>query len=250
MRTIIKGGWIYRSAERDFRKGDLVCENGRIPAGAAYGAPDDKIIDAAGLYVMPGLIDVHTHGCAGTDFVYADAGGLARMQAFYLSHGVTSVMPTLASGTPEEWDRALAEIEKAGADSIWRGVHFEGRYLNPAKRGAHAPDRLTGLNSEEATAFLNRVRGAKHMTAAFELDDGDRSFLKAALRCGATLSLGHTMADYATAEAVFNEGVGAVTHLYNAMPSLHHRSGGVVAAALLRKDVFWPGKNRTDEGEK
>ena len=239
MRTIFKDGWVYRAADRSFQKQDLICENGRIlPAGCAGLSPEDIVIRASGLYVMPGLVDVHTHGCAGYDFVYADAGGLARMQTFYLSHGVTSVMPTLASGTPEEWGRAVTEIGKAGEGSIWRGIHFEGRYLNPAKRGAHASDRLSALNAGEATGFLQQVRGAKHMTAALELDDPEHTFLTAVLNSGATVSLGHTMADYATAEKLFDCGVTAVTHLFNAMPSLHHRSGGVVAAALTRKDVF------------
>jgi N-acetylglucosamine-6-phosphate deacetylase len=109
------------------------------------------------------------------------------------------------------------------------GVHLEGRYLELSKRGAHAPEMLSGLEADELDRFASLSR--MHLSAAFELDT-DGSFAKKALELGATLALGHTAATYAQAKESEERGVTAYTHLFNAMPPIHHREGGAVTACL------------------
>ena len=237
----IRNARIYHTATRSFSDGSLLVENGRItalhPADATppAGVP---VYDVCGRRVIPGLVDVHTHGRAGGDFVTADVAQMRVMAKSYLDSGVTTVMPTLASAPMDELEAAIDRINALRAEAAASegelpniaGTHLEGRYLNVKRRGAHAADLLVTPNPAELEALLTRMDGARHVSAALELDDGD--FLRRALELGATVSLGHTDADYETANALFAKGVTALTHTFNAMPPLHHRDGGVVAAGL------------------
>lgn len=242
---------LYDTETRDFFAGDLLEREGRIleisRGSSAWRdrLPAGEIYDAAGRRVLPGLVDVHTHGRAGGDFVSADMDTLRRMSESYLRSGVTTILPTLASAEPEQLHAAIQrlrrlageELPEAGQPQVHiAGLHLEGRYLNPAKRGAHAPSLLAPLDADELEGFLQAMPGVRHITMAPELD-ADGSFLRRALACGATVALGHSMATYAQATAAFDSGVTAVTHLYNALPPLHHREGGAVCAALLSDRV-------------
>ena len=237
----IRNARIYRTAYRDFSVGSVLVENGRITAlftediTPPAGIP---VYDAEGRRVIPGLVDVHTHGRAGGDFGTADSALMTVMAKSYLDSGVTTVMPTLASAPLSELETSIDRIntlraEAAASEGVLphiAGTHLEGRYLNVKRRGAHAADLLVKPDPAEVEGLLCRMEGARHVSAALELDDGD--FLRRALELGATLSLGHTDADFETASALFSKGVTALTHTFNAMPPLHHRDGGVVAAGL------------------
>jgi N-acetylglucosamine-6-phosphate deacetylase len=238
MRTLIKNGTVYQNDVRSFLPLDILVENGRISKIVERGAIDtvcECVIDASNYRLASGFIDVHTHGIAGSDFLCADSDALKRMSRAYLSHGVTTVMPTLASAELSQMVNAAKVINDFEVDNFgarFCGVHLEGRYLNLERRGAHAPELLSVLNADELAAFEDLNLENLHISAAFELDT-DKSFLKKALQIGATLSLGHTNATYGQAAELEKNGVTAYTHLYNAMPPLHHREGGAVAAALL-----------------
>ena len=237
----IRNARIYRTAYRDFSVGSVLVENGRITAlftediTPPAGIP---VYDAEGRRVIPGLVDVHTHGRAGGDFGTADSALMTVMAKSYLDSGVTTVMPTLASAPLSELETSIDRINTLRAEAAASegelpniaGTHLEGRYLNVKRRGAHAADLLVKPDPAEVEGLLCRMEGARHVSAALELDDGD--FLRRALELGATLSLGHTDADFETASALFSKGVTALTHTFNAMPPLHHRDGGVVAAGL------------------
>lgn len=236
MRTLIKNGLVYSNKERSFLPLDILIESRKISAIAQRNGLDGieaEIIDASNFRITSGLIDVHTHGIAGADFLFADKDDLSKMSRAYLSHGVTTVMPSLASGTLENMINAAKNINEftteSGADFC--GIHLEGRYLNPKKRGAHALELLSIPNADELDAFGTLNLKNLHISAAFELDK-DKSFLNKALSLGATLSLGHTNANYKQATELEKLGVTAYTHLYNAMPPLHHRDGGAIAACL------------------
>lgn len=238
---LIRNARIYRTAYRDFSVGSVLVENGRIsvlyteditpPAGI-------PVYDAEGRRVIPGLVDVHTHGRAGGDFGTADSALMTVMARSYLDSGVTTVLPTLASAPLSELETSIDRINTLRAEAAASkgvlphiaGTHLEGRYLNVKRRGAHAADLLVKPDPAEVEGLLCRMEGARHVSAALELDNGD--FLRRALELGATLSLGHTDADFETASELFSKGVTALTHTFNAMPPLHHRDGGVVAAGL------------------
>ncbi|MBP3572310.1 MAG: N-acetylglucosamine-6-phosphate deacetylase [Clostridia bacterium] len=237
----IRNARIYRTVSRSFSVGSVLVENGRITAlftediTPPAGIP---VYDAEGRRVIPGLVDVHTHGRAGGDFGTADSALMTVMAKSYLDSGVTTVMPTLASAPLSELETSIDRINTLRAEAAASkgvlphiaGTHLEGRYLNVKRRGAHAADLLVKPDPAEVEGLLCRMEGARHVSAALELDDGD--FLRRALELGATLSLGHTDADFETASALFSKGVTALTHTFNAMPPLHHRDGGVVAAGL------------------
>lgn len=237
----IRNARIYHTVSRSFSVGSVLVENGRITAlftediTPPAGIP---VYDAEGRRVIPGLVDVHTHGRAGGDFGTADSALMTVMAKSYLDSGVTTVMPTLASAPLSELENSIDRIntlraEAAASEGVLpyiAGTHLEGRYLNVKRRGAHAADLLVKPDPAEVEGLLCRVEGARHVSAALELDNGD--FLRRALELGATLSLGHTDADFETASELFSKGVTALTHTFNAMPPLHHRDGGVVAAGL------------------
>ena len=209
----------------------VTLENGLIRSVGEQVAADE-VLDFSGMLLLPGLVDMHTHGRAGFDFTSATREEMQKMKTDYARHGVTALFPTLASATEAEWLTAIDRIQLVGFD----GIHLEGRYLNPVRRGAHAPDLLCPLDADDLALFLERTKLPVHLTAAFELDEtGD--FADFASRNGATLSLGHTDATFKQAELAMERGVTCFTHLFNAMPPLHHRAGGAVAAALT-SDAF------------
>ncbi len=238
MRLLFKNAAFWRPYPTSaFANDALLVEDGII---IARGAPDTldaegaQIIDLGGALVAPGLVDLHTHGRAGGDFTSADAETLSRMARSYLASGTTTVMPTLASAPLDDLVLAAERIEatantKGGAR--WLGLHLEGRYLHPDKRGAHARELLAPLDANELAELLCRMRypSPMRLTAALETDT-DGSFFDVADRLGVHLSLGHTTASYEQTSELIGWGLQSLTHTYNAMPPLHHRGGGPIAA--------------------
>ena len=231
---LIKNALVYQNRTRSFEKHDILIKNGIIAQIGNIREPSEEQIDADGCPIVPGLVDVHTHGRAGYDFVNASSDMLHVMARDYAKHGVTTVMPTIASAPFEQMLLAVGNINQftPNADeSDLCGVHIEGRYLNLKRKGAHAPDLISDLCPEELESEVFRMCRLLHISAAFELDEDGR-FAKKAMELGATLSLGHTDATYAQAKQSEKNGVTAYTHLFNAMPPLHHREGGAVCAAF------------------
>ena len=132
----------------------------------------------------------------------------------------------------------IADVKEQGA-SNFRGIHLEGRYLNPEMRGAHARELLSPLDAGELADLIEKMKraGKVHISAALELDK-DGSFLDTATRLGATVGLGHTSASYDEAESAFRRGAISLTHTFNAMTPIHHRAGGAVTAGLINEEVF------------
>lgn len=228
---LIKGGHVF-DLEKGFLKCDLCTDEELISEISG----DDTIVDAKDCYVIPGLVDVHFHGCVGEDFSDATPEGLQRIADFELSQGVTYICP--ASMTfPEETLTAICKNlaehrakSSGGAEVV--GAHLEGPFLSHAKRGAQneaylrAPD--IGMLSRLQKASDNCV---KLVTMAPE-QPGGLDFIRKATRMGVTVSVGHTVADYDIAMAAFAAGATHATHLYNGMPPIHHRAPAVVGAAF------------------
>lgn len=247
VRTLIQNALIYDSAALSFFEGALLIGGsegeGRIievlpEARHAYAhLPQSEMsIDAGGRYLIPGFVDVHTHGRACEDFNFSDREGMLRAARSYAAAGVTSLFPTLASAPFDELCTSAALIrELSGAKSDgarFLGTHLEGRYLNPSKRGAHAAVLLAAPNIEELELFAESAGTPLHMTVALELD-GVREFAERAREHGITLGLGHTNATFDQAMDAWRKFGVSFTHLYNAMPQIHHREGGAAAAALM-----------------
>ena len=237
---LIKNAYIYRNHLRHFLVGDILVTDGIIrKIGQIDESADTHVVDATGFYLVPGLVDVHTHGRMGVDFVESDPREYGIAAADYAARGITTVMPTLATSSLEQMlaaTDALTRFTPGEREATFGGVHWEGRYLSLAKRGAHAPELLAPLNASELTdnaELLRRCR-AWHVSAAYELDE-DGSFLSAVKELGGTAGLGHTEATYAQAKKLEKKGISSYTHLFNAMPPLHHRDGGAVGSALMSK---------------
>lgn len=238
MRLWVKNAMVYDTAAERFAPGGVLCGGERVIRVTRGGGEEaateyDAVLDAEGALLMPGLVDIHTHGRAGHDFCTADGAALERMKQSYLACGVTTVVPTLASATLSDWRRAARVIaaHRGGAGARLMGLHLEGRYLSPGKRGVQAAELLSAPDADELRTLAADMGLPLHVSYAPELDE-DGSFAAAAAELGVTLSAGHTAMDYDTARLAEARGVRAYTHLFNAMPPLHHRAGGAVCAAL------------------
>lgn len=212
-----------------FRDGRLCIENGRIVAETA----GSSILNGQGAYAIPGLTDIHFHGCAGRDFSDADPEGLRVIADYELRHGVTQICPASMS-LPKPELLAIARCAAAfstdcGAKLV--GFHMEGPFLSPAKKGAQDAAHLCAPNLAFFRQFQEAAGGlCKIVSLAPELP-GALSFIQA-LSNEVVLSAAHTTADYDTAMQAFAAGASHVTHLYNAMPPFSHRAPGLIGAAF------------------
>ncbi|MBQ3126538.1 MAG: N-acetylglucosamine-6-phosphate deacetylase [Clostridia bacterium] len=230
---------LYDSVSGEFFPGTLTVSDGRIAAVTPADVPApaaDQTISLGGRRVAPGLVDVHTHGRAGHDFTGADAAAMRTMAASYAKSGVTALMPTLASAPVEDLKQStalIADLRAHGSGGArFLGVHLEGRYLNPAKRGAHNPELIAPPDGDELEAVVFRMCPPPvHVSAAFERDTSGE-FLARIRALGGTAGLAHTNATFDEAMAAIARGVTSFTHLFNTMPPLHHRDPGPVCAAL------------------
>ncbi|MCL2433858.1 MAG: N-acetylglucosamine-6-phosphate deacetylase [Clostridia bacterium] len=195
----------------------------------------DKVVDLQGHIVAPGYCDVHTHGAFGVDCV--DAGGAVLKMAQGLPRfGVTGFLPAILTAPApvmkKAYDEAAALMgQKTGAKVL--GVHSEGPYFNTKKAGAQPVESIV----EPCLDHLKQIIGdnpaaLKKIAIAPELP-GAMAMIKYLSANGVTVSLGHTEASFELAREAFDTGARSITHLFNALPPLHHRSPGPIAAALL-----------------
>ena len=235
---------IYQNAniftkDRQFVHGSFSVREGRF-ASAEEAAGEEKI-DLQGSFVIPGLIDIHTHGCAGADFSDGDPEGLRRMGDYYARHGITSFAPTSMTLTYEQLEKAFATAASYRASpeentARLLGIHMEGPFFSKKKKGAQNGAFLK-LPDYEAFRRLNAGCGGliRIVDVAAELEGAAAFAEKAARDCA--VSIAHTDAGYEAACAVFDAGASHLTHLFNAMPPIHHRSPGVIGAAAEREKV-------------
>ena len=211
-------------------------------------APDEQVLDYTGHKVIPGLFDIHTHGCLGYDFSFSSAEEDVKMLNHYAENGVTSVLATTMTNAPDVYRRACSQIGqlKSPVKDIFpakiRGINAEGPFLSLEKKGAHDPQYITAPD-EAYFNELNTLSGGiiRLITIAPEQDNaiefikkhtaGNASDKSSALY----VSVGHSDCDYDTAMKAFNAGADHVTHLYNAMNGLHHRKPGIPGAAADAK---------------
>ncbi|MBO4501627.1 MAG: N-acetylglucosamine-6-phosphate deacetylase [Clostridia bacterium] len=204
-----------------------------VPAGA-------DIIDAEGGYVAPGLIDVHIHGYLGKDVCDGDPEGLRTIAGGLVENGVTGFLPTTMTVDMKVINAALDSVRAVKKESeSWNGsailgVHAEGPFINPKKKGAQE-ERF--ILKPDAKFVIENSDVIKYITLAPEMDEDFAAIREIAEKTNVVVSMGHTNADYATAYASVDAGVRSTTHLFNAMSALGHRNPGVVGAALIR-DVY------------
>lgn len=215
---------------KSFLEGDIRFGRTIEAVGRLEGPAD---LDAQGAYVVPGLVDVHTHGAMGEDFSDGKPEGLQPMSDYYAAHGVTSYLATTMTLREEVLVPAMQTIRdfRPAGGAKCAGIHMEGPFLGFAKRGAQAAENL---HKPDCALFnrLNEASGGKVrlVTVACE-EEGAMDFIGAVSQ-QATVSLGHTTCTYDQAMEAFARGASHATHLFNGMEGLHHRKPGILAAAL------------------
>lgn len=201
-------------------------------------------IDVAGDWVTQGAIDLQINGALGLAFPEVcseDAAQLDKICKFLWDQGVDGFLPTIVTTSIENIQRSLAVFANyqspAKTDAKILGVHLEGPFLNPAKRGAHPPEYLLPLTIDRLKQVLGDYASiVKVITLAPELDPSGEAieYLRSLY---ITVSLGHSLATAEQAQQAIDRGATMVTHAFNAMPPLHHREPGLLAAALLSDRV-------------
>ena len=200
----------------------LVLKNGKI--SAIMDSPLEGGVDVGGKRVIPGLVDVHTHGMCGVDTMDADFETLCRM---YANCGTTAFLPTTMTMSYDDLQKVTdANTAFPGAEIL--GFHFEGPFIAESKKGAQNAKNIKKPCFED----LARFQKIRMITVAPEAE-GSEDFIRQAAK-EMVVSLGHTDCDYDTALAAFEWGATCLTHMYNAMPPLHHRSPGPIGAAFDR----------------
>ena len=227
----VTGGQVF-DLEKGFVERELHTDG--ILLSAASG--DGEALDARDCYVIPGLVDVHFHGCVGEDFSDATPDGLQRIADYELSQGVTYICPA-GMTLPEDQltnicKNAAAHRARATSGAEVVGLHLEGPFLCTAKKGAQNGDFLHDPDVPMLRRLQEAAGGCVKLVTVAPEQPGALEFIRSAVADGITVSVGHTVADYDTAKAAFDAGASHATHLYNGMPPLHHRAPAVIGAAF------------------
>lgn len=260
---LIRAGRIAEVMERPEREDIMdpvsAADGGEQPEGIA--AEGGEIVDGEGAYCIPGLIDMHFHGCRGADFSDGTFEALDTIADYEITVGVTGIAPA-AMTLPEE--KLVEILENAaefrvrqamsgdglagftetaegnrprGADLL--GIQFEGPFISRAKAAAQDPENIRSFDIALAEKFIDAGKGLLKVlgTAPETASPEEAEAFCRALRDKVVLSLTHTSADYDTAMAAIQNGVCHATHLFNAMPAYHHRDPGVVGAVFDSPEV-------------
>ncbi|MCR5733041.1 MAG: N-acetylglucosamine-6-phosphate deacetylase [Lachnospiraceae bacterium] len=242
----------FYGTDRKFHKGNIETEGGVIKK--IFGEDDSVMpcsdesfgeeIDASGMYVIPGLIDLHFHGALGYDVCDGKIGDFEKIAAYELSQGVTSICPATMTLPEEQLITVLScgkrfSDEHAGDNSLSEliGFNMEGPFISHAKKGAQNEEFIKHADVSMAERFIAAAGGLlKIIGLAPEENPGFEDYIRA-VKDKVTVSLAHTNADYDTAMKAIEAGAAHAVHLYNAMSSFSHRDPGVVNAVFDSESV-------------
>ena len=228
---IIKSGKVFQE-DGSFLEQTLYVNAHRLVDKAEY-QDDGEIIDAEGLLVLPGLVDIHSHGAAGEDFSDGNPEGLKKILRYERSCGITSYCPTSMTFPKERLRQIFASIKGAqteeGAKVV--GINMEGPFLDPAKKGAHVEKWIAAPDVAFVRELNQDVDGLVRLVTLAPNMVGAEEFIKE-MHEEVCISLGHTAADYDCASRAMKLGAHHVTHLYNAMQPFGHRAPGLIGAAM------------------
>ena len=228
---ILQNALVY-TPRHTFERGTIVIRDGRI---VPFAAPEEgeEVLDAEGLYALPGLVDIHFHGAMGKDFCDGTEEAIQALADFEASKGVLAICPATMT-YPEEilnkvMDAAAAHKNGKGADLV--GINMEGPFISPKKVGAQNPEYVQGADAAMFRRLQKRANGLIKLVDVAPEEPGNLDFIK---ECHneVRISIAHTCTDYDTAVKAFEAGATHMTHLYNAMPGITHRAPGPIIAAM------------------
>ncbi len=231
---IIKNVLVFRE-NKTFEKGDIYISNGLF----SDESDDDIVIEGEGAYAIPGLVDIHFHGCMGADFCDGTKEALDTISAYEGAQGVTTIVPATMTLSEDE----LTNIMKNAAEytnqngAILAGINMEGPFISAAKKGAQA---ATYIQKPDVDVFRRLQEAAGGLIKLCDIapeTEGAMEFIQD-LKDEVRISFAHTTANYDTAKKGYDLGASHATHLYNAMPAFAHRDPGVVGAARDSAHVF------------
>ena len=198
--------------------------------------------DYGDMAILPGFMDIHTHGSYGFDTNDAEPDGLRDWMKQSPEQGVTSILPTTVTQMPEVLTKAVANVANVieegyeGAEIL--GIHFEGPYLDMEYKGAQPPEAIAVPSVEQFKMYQAAAKGwIKYITISPE-HDADFELIRYCAAKGVVVSMGHSSATYEEALMAIANGATSMTHVYNGMTPLHHRSPGLVGAALRIRDIY------------
>lgn len=231
-RVWVAGQFIPAALEVEDGKIIRILPHGERAADADYGRKR----------ILPGFIDVHTHGAYGFDTNDAQPEGLRNWMKKIPEEGVTSILPTTVTQLPEVLTRALENVAAVvregyeGAEIL--GVHFEGPYLDMEYKGAQPPEAIAKASVEQFRQYQEAADGLiRYITLAPE-HDVDFALTRYCKETGVVVSMGHSSATYEQALMGVANGATSMTHVYNGMTPYHHRKPGLVGTAFRVRDMF------------
>lgn len=235
----VTGGQVY--VDRRFQARTVELRDGKLVLLPPDAPVSGEIFDAAGKKVVPGFLDIHTHGAVGVDVNGAGPEDLGKIAAFYAGNGTTAFLASVLTDTVEQTNwcidqcRAFRRSDALGAELL--GVHLEGPFLAPAYKGAMPEHLLRKGDAALLRAYQERAEGSiRYLTVSPEVE-GTIALIPEAKQLGIVTAIGHSGADYDTALAAIDAGAAAATHTFNAMQLLHQHRPAILGA-VLERDVY------------
>ncbi|AWT43972.1 MULTISPECIES: N-acetylglucosamine-6-phosphate deacetylase [Streptomyces] len=209
--------------------GQVVVDGTRISAAAPENA---QVVDVSGHYLVPGFVDLHNHGGGGASFTSGTVEEVLTGIATHRRHGTTTLVASTVTGDMDFLTHRAGLLSELAEQGDIAGIHFEGPFISPCRKGAHSEELLRDPDPAEVRKLVDAARGhAKMVTLATELPGGIDS-VRLLAEHGVIAAIGHTDATYEQTVQAIDAGATVATHLFNAMPALGHRAPGPIAALL------------------
>ncbi|MCX4990136.1 MULTISPECIES: N-acetylglucosamine-6-phosphate deacetylase [unclassified Streptomyces] len=210
--------------------GRVIIDGARISGGEA--PADAPVTDLSGHWLVPGFVDIHNHGGGGASFTSGTVEDVLRGIHTHRLHGTTTVVASTVTGDMHGLAERAGMLSELAEQGDLAGIHFEGPFISPCRKGAHSEELLRDPDPAEVRKLVDAARGrASMVTLAPELPGGLDS-VRLLAEHGVIAAIGHTDATYEQTQAAIDAGATVATHLFNAMPALGHRAPGPIAALL------------------